>query len=143
MIDTGIKKEENSSNEKRPSDCSTVARISNEPVCILLVSLYPTRGWYSLERQPRHVPDPELPDDAEERLYWTLVSLDCENIHEISRLTKLEMEGCIDEAGLNEFVKADFHTCTSCFMCTLVVRVLCVRGLCTARVVACLILSRV
>ncbi|CAK9079159.1 unnamed protein product, partial [Durusdinium trenchii] len=52
-----------------------------------------------------HIQDPELPDDKDERLFFTLISLDVANISEFSRLTRLEMEGQIDEEGLREFVK--------------------------------------
>ena len=57
-------------------------------------------------RQPRWIQDPELPDDEEEKLFFTMINLDMSNITEVRRLTKLEMEGCIDQAGLDEFVKA-------------------------------------
>ncbi|CAK8986371.1 unnamed protein product [Durusdinium trenchii] len=50
--------------------------------------------------------DPELPDDKDELLYFTLVCLDVANINEVSRLTRMELEGCIDQAGLEEFTKA-------------------------------------
>lgn len=54
----------------------------------------------------RTIPDPEMPDDPDEKLYFTLVGLDITNVSEYSKLTRMEMEGCIDEAGLQEFVKA-------------------------------------
>ena len=57
-------------------------------------------------RQPRWIQDPELPDDEEEKLFFTMINLDMSNITEVRRLTKLEMEGCINQAGLDEFVKA-------------------------------------
>ena len=47
-----------------------------------------------------------MPDDPDELLFFTLVNLDIKNTSEYSRLTRMEMEGCIDEAGLQEFVKA-------------------------------------
>ena len=56
--------------------------------------------------KPRWIQDPELPDDEEERLYFTMINMDMSNLTEVRRLTKLEMEGCIDQAGLDEFVKA-------------------------------------
>lgn len=52
--------------------------------------------------------DPELPDDKDELLYFTLVCLDVANINEVSRLTRMELEGCIDQAGLEEFTKARY-----------------------------------
>ena len=55
---------------------------------------------------PRWIQDPELPDDEEEKLYFTMINMDMSNLTEVRRLTKLEMEGCIDQAGLDEFVKA-------------------------------------
>jgi len=58
----------------------------------------------------RLIQDPELPDDEEEKLYFTMINLDLSNVSELKRLTKLEMEGCIDEEGLKEFTKA------SCFV---------------------------
>lgn len=57
----------------------------------------------------RTIPDPELPDDPDEKLYFTLIDLDISNTSEYARLTKMECEGCIDEQGLQEFVKdSDF-----------------------------------
>ena len=56
--------------------------------------------------KPRWIQDPELPDDEEEKLFFTMINLDMSNVTEVRRLTKLEMEGCIDQAGLDEFVKA-------------------------------------
>lgn len=35
-----------------------------------------------------------------------MINLDMSNVTEFQRLTKMEMEGCIDEAGLQEFQKA-------------------------------------
>lgn len=55
--------------------------------------------------QPRFIQDPELPDDSDERLWFTIVNLDLSNISELRRITKLEMEGTIDKAGLEEFTK--------------------------------------
>lgn len=55
----------------------------------------------------RWINDPELPEDDDEKLYFTMINLDMSNITEVQRLTKLEMQGCIDQAGLDEFVKAD------------------------------------
>ena len=54
----------------------------------------------------RLIQDPELPDDPDEKLYFTMINLDMANITEVKRMTKLEMEGCIDQAGLDVFVKA-------------------------------------
>ena len=54
---------------------------------------------------PRTIADPELPDDPDERLYFVLLDLDVSNSSEYQRLTKMECEGCIDESGLQEFVK--------------------------------------
>ena len=34
-----------------------------------------------------------------------MINLDMANITEMKRITKLEMEGCIDQAGLDEFTK--------------------------------------
>ncbi|CAK9052372.1 Uncharacterized protein SCF082_LOCUS28656 [Durusdinium trenchii] len=51
------------------------------------------------------IQDPELPDDKDERLYFTLINLDMANISEMQKLTRMEIEGCIDQAGLDEFVK--------------------------------------
>ena len=54
----------------------------------------------------RHIPDPELPDDPDEKLFYTIINLDMSNFTEVKRVTKLEMEGKIDQDGLKEFVKA-------------------------------------
>ncbi|CAJ1441781.1 unnamed protein product [Effrenium voratum] len=51
------------------------------------------------------IQDPELPDDKDERLFFTMINLDISNISELRRLTQLEMEGCIDKDGLAEFTK--------------------------------------
>lgn len=58
--------------------------------------------------------DPEVPDDPEEKLFWTMINLDMSNISEVQRVTKLEMQGCIDQAGLDEFAKAclSLDTCS-------------------------------
>lgn len=56
--------------------------------------------------QPRWIRDPELPDDDDEKLFFAMINLDMSNVTEFQRLTKMEMEGCIDEAGLQEFQKA-------------------------------------
>ena len=39
-----------------------------------------------------------------------MINLDMSNVSELKRITKLEMEGCIDEEGLKEFTKAKIHT---------------------------------
>ncbi|CAJ1405006.1 unnamed protein product [Effrenium voratum] len=53
----------------------------------------------------RTVADPELPDDKEERLFFTMINCDVSSITELKRITQLEMEGCIDKEGLKEFTK--------------------------------------
>ena len=55
---------------------------------------------------PRTIPDPEFPGDAEELLYFVLVELNVENISELRRACKLELEGTLDEEGLKQFVEA-------------------------------------
>ncbi|CAK9016951.1 Uncharacterized protein SCF082_LOCUS13410 [Durusdinium trenchii] len=52
------------------------------------------------------VSDPEFPNDPEELLYFVLVELDIENIAELKRVTKLEMEGGLDADCLKAFVEA-------------------------------------
>lgn len=65
------------------------------------------RGWAPFpEQRPRTVADPELPDDKEERLFFTMINCDVSSITELKRITQLEMEGCIDKEGLKEFTKA-------------------------------------
>lgn len=54
----------------------------------------------------RTVSDPEFPNDPEELLYFVLVELDIENIAELKRVTKLEMEGGLDADCLKAFVEA-------------------------------------
>ena len=54
----------------------------------------------------RTIPDPELPPDSGELLFFVLVELDFANISEIKRVCELEMQGGIDKTGLKEFVKA-------------------------------------
>ena len=54
---------------------------------------------------PRTITDPELPDD-DEKLYFTIINLDMASLSEVRRLTSLEMEGRIDQAGIDAFVKA-------------------------------------
>lgn len=55
--------------------------------------------------EPRYIADPELPDDSDEKLFFTIINMDFSNISELRRLTCLEMKGQIDEAGLKEFTK--------------------------------------
>ena len=35
-----------------------------------------------------------------------MIAVDVSNVNELRRITRLEMEGCIDEEGLKEFTKA-------------------------------------
>lgn len=60
----------------------------------------------------RFITDPELPDD-DEKLFFTIINLDMASLSEVRRLTSLELEGRIDQAGLDAFVKAGI----SVFMC--------------------------
>lgn len=55
-------------------------------------------------------------DDADEKLYYTIINLDMSNFTEMKRMTGLEMEGKIDQEGLSEFVKAH-HTFYDRFLC--------------------------
>ena len=56
--------------------------------------------------QIRTIPDPELPADSGEVLYFVMLEMDFANIQEVARVTQLEMKGGIDKDGLKEFVKA-------------------------------------
>ena len=53
----------------------------------------------------RTIPDPELPD-SEHVLYFVLVEFNLENITELKRVVKLEMEGVLDKDTLGQFVEA-------------------------------------
>ena len=56
-------------------------------------------------------PTRKLPDDPDEKLFYTIINLDMSNITEVKRVTTLEMEGRIDADGLREFVKAGYFIC--------------------------------
>lgn len=59
-------------------------------------------------RQIRTIPDPELPD-SNHVLYFVLVEFNLENISELKRVMKLEMEGRLDNETLGQFVEAWFR----------------------------------
>ena len=67
---------------------------------------------WSHEPVPRTVQNPELPDEND-LLYFVLVELNIENIAELKRVTKLELEGQLVPDQLKQFVEA------SCFFALL------------------------
>ncbi|CAE7725595.1 GIP [Symbiodinium sp. CCMP2592] len=45
------------------------------------------------------IPDPELPPDSGEVLYFVMIEMDFSNIQELTRVAKLELSGAIDKGG--------------------------------------------